>query len=246
MTRLRIDLNADLGEGTLTEELLMAHVTSANVACGGHVGDADTMAASLRLARLHGVVVGAHPSLPDREHFGRRERPTTPDEAYTFVLHQTRDLLGVAARVGVTVAHVKPHGALYNMAARDAALARAVAEGARDAGVPALYGLAGSVLLSAATAVGLRAVPEAFADRAYRADGSLVPRGQPHALHPPGEAVRQAVGIAARGEVITPSGEVLRLRAETICLHGDGDHAEDLARRVRAALAAADVDVRAP
>ncbi|HVW21243.1 MAG TPA: 5-oxoprolinase subunit PxpA, partial [Opitutaceae bacterium] len=175
-----IDLNCDLGEGGGEDERLMPLITSANIACGGHAGDAGTMRAALELARRHGVAAGAHPGFADREHFGRRELPVTGAGAAELVLAQVRALQAVAAQLELPLAHVKPHGALYNLAARSRPVAEGIAEAVRRADARlVLVGLAGGELLAAGRAYGLRVAAEAFADRGYRADGSLVPRGQP-------------------------------------------------------------------
>ncbi|GAA5512712.1 5-oxoprolinase subunit A [Deinococcus carri] len=246
--RQQIDLNADLGEGSPHEAAVMPFVSSANIACGGHAGDAETMRDSLRLAARHGVAAGAHPGFPDREGFGRRELHFAPDEVTAFVREQIEALKAVAAREGAALRHVKPHGMLYNMAVRDAALAGAIARAAADSGLPLYYGLAGeaSVMLREAEVLGLLAVGEGFADRGYAPDGSLWPRGQAGALLPHAEAVRQGVRLAREGTVTAVTGEQVRVPARTLCLHGDGAEAADLARDLRAALEAAGVQVTAP
>lgn len=243
----RMDLNADLGEGSPHEAQVMPVVTSANVACGGHAGDEATMRASVRLAAAHGVEVGAHPGFPDREGFGRRALPCTPDEVTAFVTAQVRALQAVAAAEGVTVAHVKPHGALYNLAARDGAVAAAIVQAVVACGVPVVYGLAGeSALLEAARTAGLRAVGEGFADRGYAPDGTLWPRGQAGDLLGADAAVAQGVEIAVRGAVRAVTGERVAVPARTLCLHGDGPEAAQVAGALRRALEAAGVRVVAP
>ena len=243
----RMDLNADLGEGSPHEAQVMPVVTSANVACGGHAGDEVTMRASVRLAAAHGVRVGAHPGFPDREGFGRRALPCTPDEVTAFVTAQVRALQAVAAAEGVTVAHVKPHGALYNLAARDGAVAAAVVRAMVACGVPVVYGLAGeSALLEAARAAGLGAVVEGFADRGYAPDGTLWPRGQAGDLLGADAAVAQGVEIAVRGAVRAVTGERVAVPARTLCLHGDGPEAAQVAGALRRALEAAGVRIVAP
>ncbi len=243
----RIDLNCDLGEGAGHDEELMPLVTSANIACGAHAGDEATMRATLALARRHGVAVGAHPGFADRENFGRRELALPPEEIIRLVVAQTQTLQRLAAEQGVRVGHVKPHGALYNLAARDAAVARAVAEGVRACGAElVLFGLAGSASLAAAAAVGLRGASEVFADRTYQADGSLTPRSRPDALiADEGTAVAQVLRFVRDGRVRSVGGAEVAVRADTVCLHGDGAHAVAFARRLRTELAAAQVDVRA-
>lgn len=245
---LSIDLNADLGEGSAHEETVMGVVSSANIACGGHAGDAGTMRDSLRLAARFGVAAGAHPGFPDREGFGRRELHFPPDDVRAFVREQIEALKAVAAREGVPLRHVKPHGMLYNMAVRDETLARAVAQAAADSGVPLYFGLAGggSVMLREARAAGLREIGEGFADRGYAPDGSLWPRGQTGALLDAAAATAQGVRIARDGVTTAVTGEPVAVPARTLCLHGDGAEAAELARALRAALEAAGLRVAAP
>ena len=210
----------------------MAAITSANIACGFHAGDPGVMRATAELAREHGVAVGAHPGFPDLQGFGRREMQMTPREIENLVAYQVGALAAIAAAAGVRLQHVKPHGALYNMAARDAAvadpIARAVA--AVDSSL-VLFGLAGSALIEAGTRAGLRVANEVFADRAYRSDGTLVPRTEPGAVvDNPDVVVAQAIARAAH--------------ADTICVHGDTPGAAALALAIRKALAAAGIDVK--
>lgn len=243
-----IDLNADLGEGVPFEDRIMPFISSANIACGGHAGDETTMRDSLRLAARQGVAAGAHPGFPDREGFGRRELHFPPDEVTAFVREQIEALKSVAAREGVPLRHVKPHGMLYNMAVRDAELAAAIARAAAESGLPLYFGLAGGAgtMLGAAQAQGLTAVGEGFADRGYAPDGSLWPRGQAGALLPMDAAVRQALSIALHGSTLAVTGEPVAVPARTLCLHGDGAEAADLAGALRRALEAAGVRVTAP
>ena len=244
---LTIDLNCDLGEGGAADEALMPLITSANIACGGHAGDDATMRATLRLARRHGVGAGAHPGHEDPDHFGRRELPVTPTAAAELVVRQTGHLRRLAAGEGVQLTHVKLHGALYNQASREPALAAAVvrALAADFPGLP-LIALAGSVL--EATARRCLAAPvraEAFADRAYEAGGSLRARGLPGALLPDAAAAeRQVLRIVRLGVAPTWDGGETPLRAETLCLHGDGADPVGFARRLRSALAAAGVAIQ--
>jgi len=244
----RIDLNCDLGEGAGHDAELMPFVTSANIACGGHAGDAASMRAAVDLARKHGVAIGAHPGFADREHFGRRELPLTPAQARELVAAQIAALAAIARQAGARLAHVKPHGALYNQAARDAALATAVADAVHAAGPElALFGLAGSQLLAAAQARGLRAVSEGFADRTYLPDGTLTPRSRPDALiQEEDDAVAQVLRLVREGRVRTPGGRDVAVRADTVCVHGDGPHAVAFARRLHAELARAGVTLAPP
>ena len=240
--RSRIDLNCDLGEGAGHDAELMALITSANIACGAHAGDAATMRATMALAQKHGVAVGAHPGFADRENFGRCELALAPDEVRALVIEQ----IGALGALG-PVHHVKPHGALYNMAARDAALAGAVADAVRTVD-PALvlFALAGSELFRAGRERGLRVAGEVFADRSYRRDGSLAPRSQTDALiHDAEVAVVQVRRMIGEGVVRAADGTEVPIAADTICLHGDGPHAVAFARRLRRELGAAGVEVTA-
>jgi len=248
----RIDLNCDMGESygvyhLGNDEALLALITSANIACGYHAGDAMVMDRTVRLAVAHGVAIGAHPSFPDRVGFGRRPMHLAPEELENDVLYQVGALAAFARAAGSMLVHVKPHGALYNMAAADIAVARAIARGVAraDRGL-VLVGLAGSALLAAAEESGLRAASEAFADRAYEADGSLRSRGLPGAvLHEPQAAAAQAVQIARDGMVTAHTGERVPLHADTLCIHGDNPAAIAIARAVRQRLAEAEVEVAA-
>ncbi len=245
---LRVDLNCDLGEGGAHDAALMPLITSANIACGGHAGDEATMRATIQLAIEHGVAIGAHPGLVDRENFGRIERRLSPDEARALVLEQTERLQKLAQELGGMVAHVKPHGALYNMAARDATLAKAVAEAVFDADSRlTLVGLAHSRLTEAGLACGLRVLHEVFADRTYQADGTLTPRGRPDALLKDGAAVvEQVLRMLQEGRVRATDGSEVEIKADTVCLHGDGPDPVLFARELRRKLEAADVEIRRP
>jgi len=242
--RTAIDLNCDLGEGGAHDAALMPLVSSANIACGGHAGDEATMAATVALARRHGVAIGAHPGHPDPEHFGRRELPISPTAAAGLVVEQVTRL---AALVGEPPRHVKLHGGLYHQVSRDDVLAEAVSE-AIAARWPRMILLApsGSRLATGAGARGLDVAAEAFIDRAYAADGSLVPRSQPGALIADATlAAARAVRLARQGVVEASDGATLPLAADTLCLHGDGPDPVGLAAAVREALAAAGITVRA-
>lgn len=248
MTTKTIDLNADLGEGSPHEEAVMPHVTSANIACGGHAGDTKTMRASLLLAHKYGVAAGAHPGFPDKEGFGRREMHFKPAEVTQFVLEQIEALKAVAAELGIPVQHVKPHGMLYNQAVKDAELSAAIAAAAAQSGIRLYFGLAGwnSLMLQQAEKLGLSPIGEGFADRGYAPDGSLWPRGQAGALRSEEDAVSQGVSIALGGTVTAVTGQSVPVPARTLCLHGDGLEAAEIARKLRAALQQAGVQVAAP
>jgi UPF0271 protein len=248
---MRLDLNADVGESFGPYSMgrdadLMPHITSANVACGFHAGDPSVMRLTVALARKHGVAVGAHPGFPDLQGFGRREVQMSAREVYDLVVYQVGALAAVAATQGMRLQHVKPHGALYNMAARDPLLADAIAGAVAAVGRSLiLVGLAGSELLAAAARVGIPSASEVFADRAYRADGTLVPRSQPGSvIDEPDTVVARTVGIARDRVVRATDGTQLTLEADTICVHGDTPGAADLAARIRSALIEAGVSVQ--
>lgn len=249
---MRIDINSDMGEsfGAYTighDAGLMASITSANVAAGFHAGDPSVLRATIRLAKAHGVAIGAHPGFPDLAGFGRRELNVTPKEAEDLVLYQIAAVAGVAAAEGVTIQHVKPHGALFNMAVGNAelasAIARAVAAFERSL---ILFGLPGSEILNAGRAAGLRVAAEVFADRAYEADGSLASRRKPGAvIHDPAAVVARVVRMVKERTVVAIDGSIVSLDADTICVHGDTPGSDDLAAKIRAGIEAAGVVVKA-
>jgi UPF0271 protein len=239
-TRAGVDFNCDLGEGH-DDAALMPHLSSASIACGWHAGDAATMQRAVALCLAHDVAIGAHPSLPDREGFGRREMAITPAEAYGYTLYQLGALAGFVQAAGAVLHHVKPHGALYNQAARDAPLAAAIARAVRDfdPGL-VLYALSGSALAAAGEALGLRVAHEAFAERRYERDGSLTPRSRPDAvIHDVDLAAQQVAQMLRAGRVATRDGGEAPVRADTICLHGDRPDAASFAAALHAAIEAA-------
>jgi UPF0271 protein len=242
-----IDLNCDVGEGCGADEALMPLVSSANVACGGHAGDEASMRETVRLARRHGVAVGAHPSYPDRAGFGRERLPRSGAEVRADVVAQVRALAAICRAEDVPLVHVKPHGALYNAAAEDEALARAVAEAVRDVDPGlVLVCLAGSPMVRVARGLGLTCAEEAFADRGYTSRGTLVPRGEPGALVQDPEVVAaRASRMARERTVVAVDGTTVPVAADTLCLHGDTPGAATLAAAVRARLAGDGVRVRA-
>ena len=249
---MRIDLNADVGESfgayVLGEDQeLFPAITSANIACGFHAGDPGVMRATVALAREHGTAVGAHPGFPDLQGFGRRELHVIPRDVEDLVAYQIGALGGIAAAQGMRLQHVKAHGALYNMAVRDRSLADAIARAttAVDRSL-LLFGLPGSELLEAGRRHGLRAISEGFADRAYRPDGTLVPRSQPGAVIEDADVVVQrAVTMARERLVLATDGSRVSIEVETICVHGDTPGAAAMAARIRAALTRAGMSVTA-
>ncbi|GAB2698534.1 LamB/YcsF family protein [Paenibacillus thermoaerophilus] len=249
-----IDLNCDMGESygvyrlELPDEALEL-ISSANIACGYHAGDPATMRRTVKRCLERGIAVGAHPGLPDLAGFGRRRMDVSPDEAYELTLYQIGALDAFVRAEGGRLSHVKPHGALYNMAADDARLAEAIATAvARYDDSLVLFGLSGSELTAAARRAGLRAAEEAFADRAYMRSGRLVPRSMPGSVHEDTRAVaEQALALARNGAVRAwDAPETVAVRADTLCLHGDGPHAAEHIRAVRLALEQAGFSIRAP
>ena len=249
---MRIDINSDVGEsfGAYTighDAGLMKSITSANIAAGFHGGDPSVLRDTIRQAKTHGVAVGAHPGFPDLVGFGRRELNVTPQEAEDFVLYQVAAVAGVAAAEGVAMQHVKPHGALFNMAVRNAVLSAAIARAvaAIDRSL-ILFGLPGSEILTAGRAAGLRVAAEVFADRAYEPDGSLASRRKPGSvIHDPEAVVARAVRMVRDRTVVATDGSVVQLAADTMCVHGDTPGSDDLAAKIRAGLEAAGVTVKA-
>jgi UPF0271 protein len=250
--RRSIDLNCDMGEsyGAWTmgqDEAVMPLVSSANIACGFHAGDPTVMRRTVHLAKRHGVSIGAHVSLPDLQGFGRREMKLSPDEARDLTLVQIGALAAIARAEDARLVHVKPHGALYNMAARDERLADAIARAVREFD-PALilFGLAGSALPRAGAALGLRVAHEAFCDRRYEADGSLTPRTLPGAvIDDPSAAASQLAALVTTGEVGSREGARIHVACDTVCVHGDRSDAAAFARALRARLDADGIAVRA-
>lgn len=245
---LIIDLNADLGEGAGHDDELLSLVTSANIACGFHAGDADTMRRSIETARDRKVAVGAHPSLFDRENFGRKELPVKPDEVFDAVVYQLGIFQAIAEAAGVHPNHVKPHGALYNMAVREEKLADAIGRAIASVDVKLIFfAPQNSALARAGETNGLQIAHEVFADRNYLSDGSLVPRTRPDALlHDPNAAAARVVRMSREGKVRSVDGVDVDVRAETVCVHGDTPDAVEFARVLRSRLEKEGVGIRAP
>jgi len=242
-----IDLNSDLGEGDPYDDALLAIVSSCNIACGGHAGDRESMAATVRSAIRNGVAVGAHPGYPDRDGFGRTSGFLSGDALYESLTDQVTALADIAAELGVPLAHIKPHGALYNDAVQNRALADIIARVTAEApGKPAFMGMAGTELEASARAHGLRFIAEGFVDRAYEPDGTLVSRKEPGAVHTDlAVATTQAVRLARNGRVTARNGEEIQVRVDTLCIHGDTPNAAEAARAVRDVLESHGVEIRA-
>jgi UPF0271 protein len=229
-----IDLNCDLGEGLANDALLMPWISSANIACGYHAGDTDTMQKTIALAIQHDVAIGAHPGFADKAHFGRTEMSLPLNEMFDLVTEQVYLLQQMAQQMGGSLQHVKPHGALYNMSARDALLANTIAKAVYtiDKNL-VLFGLSGSLSISEAEKIGLPTASEVFADRTYQSDGSLTPRSQTGALIISTEqCLQQVLQMIQQQTVATTDQKTIPIRAQTLCLHGDGEHAVDFAKQI--------------
>ncbi len=224
-----------MGEGMGNEKELMPFITSANIACGYHAGDAATIKEVIHLCLLHNVNIGAHPSFFDRENFGRTNMQLSPQEIYTIVTDQLTIISKTALECGTKLHHVKPHGALYNMAAKDIIIAGAIANAVKDYDERLIYfGLSGSVMIEAAAKIGLQTAHEVFADRTYQADGTLTPRTQPNALIKDKAAMlRHVTQMVKENKVTVITGEEIFLKADTICIHGDGEHAVEFAKAIK-------------
>jgi UPF0271 protein len=251
-TKLTIDLNADAGESfgayhMGNDAALFPYVSSVNIACGFHAGDPAVMKKTVQVALSTKKSIGAHPGLPDLQGFGRRNMAITPEQAYDMVLYQTGALWAFVKAAGGVLHHVKPHGALYNMTAVNSLLATAIAEAVHKINPDLiLFGLSGSELIRAGEKVGLRTANEVFADRTYQADGTLTPRNQPGALlTDPTQATAQVLGMVKEGKVKAITGEEISLKAETVCIHGDGPHAVEFARSLHKVLQDENILLRA-
>ncbi|MCL7749653.1 LamB/YcsF family protein [Halalkalibacter alkaliphilus] len=247
----RVDVNCDLGEsfGAYTigqDEKILDQVTSANVACGFHAGDHNVMAKTVKMAAAKGVKIGAHPGFPDLLGFGRRLIETNPEDIYNFVVYQISALKGFCDIEGVRMQHVKPHGALFNLAATDGAVAEAIAKAVYDVDRNlVLFGLSCSELIKAGTNIGLRVANEVFADRTYQANGTLTPRTHEHALiHDVRLAIEQVVMMIKSGKVRAVDGTIVPIQADTICVHGDGEKALEFTQELRRALQVEGISIR--
>lgn len=244
---MQVDLNCDLGEGFTTDEQIIPLISSANIACGFHAGNTDTMKRTIELCMKHGVAIGAHPSWPDRENFGRTEVQRSTEDIYTIVTEQLSIISGITNELGGNLLHVKPHGALYNQSAKNKSIAAAIAKAVYDfdAGL-FLFGLSGSISLTEADALQLKTVHEVFADRTYQDDGNLTPRTQPNALITDElKALQQILQMINEQTFTSVSGKIIPVKADTICIHGDGKNAVAFATIISSALKQANIDIKA-
>ncbi|MDR2505641.1 MAG: LamB/YcsF family protein [Oscillospiraceae bacterium] len=246
-----VDLNSDLGESFGAYNIgndsgIIPLVSSANLACGMHAGDPVVMANAVKLCAAHGVSIGAHPGYPDMQGFGRRELALTPSEADMYVRYQLGALSAVAESLGGRVTHVKLHGAIYNRAAKDYALASAICEGLAKVNPSLIFlGLANSEMIRAAAGAGLRAASEVFADRAYEDDGTLVARSKPNSMiHDEDEMVARVIRMIKRDEVVSVNGKIVPIKCDSVCVHGDGARALAFVKRLREAFADNDIEAR--
>lgn len=242
-----IDLNCDLGEGLTTDEQIIPLISSANIACGYHAGDVDTMKRTIELCLQQHVAIGAHPSWQDKENFGRTEMQKTAEDIYDFVTAQLSVIAQLAKEQGGVLHHVKPHGALYNQSAKDRKIAAAIAKAVYDFDPSLiLFGLSESISLTEATALDLQTAHEVFADRTYQDDGSLTLRSQPNALIKDEQtSLQQVLQMINTQTVTSVTGKIITLKADTICIHGDGSNAVAFAKTISSALKQAHIDIKA-
>ncbi len=231
-------INCDMGEGAGNDQLIMPYIDSANIACGLHAGDAFVMRDTIAHCLEYHVAIGAHPSFDDRENFGRKEMELPVQALYELIIRQLSVLSDLAEKAGTKLDHVKPHGALYNMSARDPIIAAVIAHAVKDfdPGL-VLYGLSGSPSIHQAKRIGLKTANEVFADRTYRDDATLTPRSEPGALiRDTGQMLKQVLQLSGQGTVTSITGKTIQLEADTICIHGDGEHALEFAKAIHEAL----------
>lgn len=243
-----IDLNCDMGEGFPSDAAIMPFISSANIACGAHAGNTETMKQTVALALQHGVAIGAHPGFADPENFGRKELNLNVSEITSLVAKQINLMQEVCSAAGARLRHVKPHGALYNLAARDREVADAISMAIHQTDPDLmLYGLSGSCSFESAAAHGLRFVHEVFADRTYTPEGRLTPRSDPQALvSSTAAAIEQVLNMVLDEKVITTSGQSIPIKAETICIHGDGEHATSFVHHIHQSLKEKGITIKSP
>jgi 5-oxoprolinase (ATP-hydrolysing) subunit A len=243
----KIDLNCDLGEGLSTDEQIIPLISSANIACGFHAGNESTMKQTIEWCLKHGVAIGAHPSWPDKENFGRIEIQMTEQELYDCITEQLHILNNIALSFNTKLHHVKPHGALYNQSAKVKQIAATISKAVKDFDASfILFGLSGSVSINEAEKIGLKTAHEVFADRTYQDNGSLTPRSQPNALiEDEGKAVQQVMQMIQTETVTTVSGKIIPIQADTICLHGDGKHAVEFCKSIYMQLKKQNIEIKA-
>lgn len=243
---MQIDFNCDMGEGMQTDDAIIPYISSANIACGYHAGNADTMKHTIELCLKHNVMIGAHPSFLDPENFGRKEMDVSDEELYELIMQQLSILKKTAEDFGTTLYHIKPHGALYNMAGRDKRMAKTIASAVHDFDPGLiLYGLSGSYLIKEANEIGLKTANEVFADRSYQDDGSLTPRSSDKALIKETDmAIQQALMMATENKVISINGKTIPVKADTICIHGDGPHAISFAKTIHQTFSEAGISIK--
>ena len=247
-----IDINYDMGEAfgnypMPNDEILFKYISSANIACGFHAGDSTVMEDTVALAIKNGVAIGVHPGLPDLQGFGRREMKISPKEAYQITLYQIGALSGFVKAAHTKLHHVKPHGALYNMAAKDVKLAQAIVDAIHNFDSSLiLYGLAGSEMINSAAKIGLKTASEVFADRTYQDDGSLTPRSQSNALITnEKESLVQVLKMVNQQQVMSVNQKIISLKADTLCIHGDGEHAVEFAKTIHQTLKNEGITIKA-
>jgi len=242
-----IDVNCDMGEGIGNDELIMPFISSANIACGYHAGDEKTIWKTIGLAIKHNVAVGAHVSFFDKENFGRSEMNLPGEQVYELVIQQLMIMKRIAGSFDLKMKHVKPHGALYNMSAKDAGLAKTIAVAIKDFDESlVLFGLSGSHSITEAGSIGLKTASEVFSDRTYQDDGSLTPRSGSNALiEDADKALQQVLQMIQEGTVTTVTGKQIPIVAETICIHGDGKHAVEFAKNIYGQLKQNNIAVKA-
>jgi UPF0271 protein len=244
---MKIDINCDMGEGIGNDAAIMPYISSANIACGYHAGNEKIMKRTIELCLQYNVVIGAHPSFLDKENFGRTEMHLSTSEVYDLVIKQIHLFNKIVKQSGASLHHIKPHGALYNMSAKDSQLAATIALAVKDVDEKLiLYGLSGSYSISEAKKIGLRTANEIFADRTYQDDRTLTPRSKPNALiEDEDKAVQQVLQIIKEGTVTALTGKIISMKADTICIHGDGKHASEFAKRIHAVLKNNSIEIEA-